>query len=72
MAAEIRRTVVECTGVSEENGTMMVLAIVAVGSVLSAFAFRSVLVSLDRNPFLYNGGKMGKLEAQSIYTNKSC
>lgn len=72
IATAVREKILECSGASEENGTMVLFGVGAVGAALAAFALYLLSLYFDRDPFLFNGGKMGKLEAQSIYTKKSC
>lgn len=72
IATTVRDQILECSGASDENGTMVLFGVGAAGASLAAFALYLLSLYFDREPFVFNGGKMGKLEAQSIYTKKSC
>lgn len=71
-AATVREKMLECSGASEENGTMLLFAVGAVGAAMAAFALYLLSLYFDKDPFVFNGGKMGKLEAQSVYSKKCC
>lgn len=48
---------------------------VGVGAAGAAVLACTVYVAskcLDREPYLFNNGKLGKLEAQSVYNTKKC
>lgn len=72
IATTVREKILECAGA--EDGVLLPLVFVgAAAAMLAAFTLYLLGVYLDREPFLFNGGKMGKLEAQSCYTTeKKC
>lgn len=73
IATTVREKVLECAGATAEDGVLPLVLIGAGAAVLAAFTLYLLGVYLDREPFLFNGGKMGKLEAQSCYTtDKKC
>lgn len=67
-ASVVREKLTEFAGCEDslfpQIGTGMLVATLAVCTLYGLSRF------FDPHPFLYNGGKMGKLEAQSIYSAK--
>lgn len=73
IATTVREKVLECAGATAEDGVLPLVFVGAGAAVLAAFTLYLLSVYLDKEPFLLNGGKMGKLEAQSCYTReKKC
>lgn len=73
IATNVREKVLECAGAMAEDGVLPLVFVGAGAAMLAAFALYLLGMYLDREPFMFNGGKMGKLEAQSCYTTKkSC
>lgn len=73
LATTVRDKVLECAGATAEDGLLPLVCVGAAAAMLAAFTLYALSVYLDREPFLFNGGKMGKLEAQSCYTTeKKC
>eukprot|EP00903_Cladosiphon_okamuranus_P014306 g13288.t1 len=72
IATTVREKVLEYAGATAEDGVLPLVLVGAGAAMLAAFTLYLLSVYLDREPFLFNGGKMGKLEAQSCYTKKSC
>lgn len=73
IATTVREKVLECAGATAEDGMLPLVVVGAGAAMLAAFTLYVLGVYLDREPFLFNGGKMGKLEAQSCYTaDKKC
>lgn len=70
IATTVREKFLECSGAPEEYATMVLFGVGAVGASLAAFALYALSLYFDKDPYVFNGGKMGKLEAQSIYTKK--
>lgn len=60
----------ECAGATADDGVLPLVFVGAAAAALAGFTLYLLGVFLDREPFLFNGGKMGKLEAQSCYTTK--
>jgi len=73
-AIAMRDKILEFAGASAEDGMLPLVAVGAAAALLAAFTLYLLTLYFDREPFLFNGGKMGKLEAQSIYTanKKQC
>lgn len=73
-AIAMRDKILECAGASAEDRMLPLVAVGAAAALLAAFTLYVLSRYFDRDPFLFNGGKMGKLEAQSIYTanKKQC
>lgn len=73
IATAVREKILECAGASTADGILPLFLIGAAAAVLAAFTLYALRLCLDKEPFLFNGGKMGKLEAQSCYTReKKC
>lgn len=72
IATTVRDKVLECAGASAQDGIAPLVLVGAAAAMLAAFTLYLLRLYLDREPFLLNGGKMGKLEAQSCYTEKKC
>ncbi len=74
VAIALRDKILECAGASAEDGMLPLVGVGAAAALLAAFTLYLLSRYFDNEPFLFNGGKMGKLEAQSIYTanKKQC
>lgn len=74
IATTVREKVLECAGATADDGVLPLVFVGAGAAMLAAFTLYLIGAFLDREPFLFNGGKMGKLEAQSCYTadKKGC
>lgn len=64
-----------CGKMSEYVGSQAstILPMVGCGALIASLVFGTLFALsryMDKDPFLYNNGKMGKLEAQSAYANK--
>lgn len=69
LVALMREKIAECAGTDPES--LVPLFVLGAGAAaVAAFTLYLLGLYFDRDPFLFNGGKMGKLEAQSVYTNK--
>lgn len=69
IATAARDKILECSG-AEPDSPLPLIVLGAMGAALLAFTLYLSGLYFDRDPFVFNGGKMGKLEAQSIYTDK--
>lgn len=68
IASTVRDKVLECAGATAEDGVLPLVFVGAAAAMLAASTLYVLGIYLDKEPFLFNGGKMGKLEAQSCYT----
>ncbi|CAM9945738.1 unnamed protein product [Ectocarpus sp. 6 AP-2014] len=69
IATAARDKILECSG-AEPDSHLPLIILGAMGAALVAFTLYLTRLCFDRDPYVFNGGKMGKLEAQSVYTNK--
>ncbi|CAM9290071.1 unnamed protein product [Hapterophycus canaliculatus] len=67
LVALMREKIAECAGTNPDS--LVPLFVLGAGAAaVAAFTLYLLGLYFDRDPFLFKGGKMGKLEAQSIYT----
>lgn len=60
----------EC--IRSSDTLMPMVAVGAAAAAVAAFTLYALSRYFDRDPFLFDSGKLGKLEGQSVYLKKSC